>query len=159
MSHGTRAVPPRRISGPGEALDDDRLRRSVVERLMCDFAVDRAHIAREDRKPVLTAKASAIDELTRGRPVKLAGLALTTLKERRPAAFACRLGFSGTVGGAEPLVDVHQCPSSGNQICPQSVKSRFRTIHLIVLAVALRIYDNLRSFAVIAAPTLPIKPS
>ncbi|PVE22093.1 oxygen-independent coproporphyrinogen III oxidase [Microvirga sp. KLBC 81] len=68
----------------GVALtDDDRLRRSIIERLMCDFAVDLDRIASDRRKPDFTAELAVIDELARDGLVKRDGLSIEIPEDSR----------------------------------------------------------------------------
>jgi oxygen-independent coproporphyrinogen-3 oxidase len=70
----------------GVALsDDDRLRRTIIERLMCDFSVDLDQIASEFRQNVsdFRSEIRAIDELVQDGLVVRDGLALTVPEEGR----------------------------------------------------------------------------
>lgn len=68
----------------GVALtDDDRLRRSIIERLMCDFSVDLARIAPTDKKPDFAAELAAIDALARDGLVKRDGLSIEIPEDSR----------------------------------------------------------------------------
>jgi len=68
----------------GVALtEDDRLRRSIIERLMCDFSVDLARIAPMGRKPDFTAELAAIDALACDGLVKRDGLFIQIPEDSR----------------------------------------------------------------------------
>jgi oxygen-independent coproporphyrinogen-3 oxidase len=62
---------------------DDRLRRSIIERLMCDFSVDLDRIAPRDKRPDFTAELAAIDELARDGLVKRNGLSIEIPEDSR----------------------------------------------------------------------------
>ncbi len=65
----------------GVALtEDDRLRRSIIERLMCDFAIDLDTVAAESD---FTSELAEIDELARDGLVKRDGLLLEIPEESR----------------------------------------------------------------------------
>ncbi|MCG7391548.1 oxygen-independent coproporphyrinogen III oxidase [Microvirga sp. ACRRW] len=66
----------------GVALtDDDRLRRNIIERLMCDFAVDLGGIAPDQSD--FSAEITAIDELARDGLVKREGLSIEIPEDSR----------------------------------------------------------------------------
>ncbi|SCY72218.1 oxygen-independent coproporphyrinogen III oxidase [Microvirga guangxiensis] len=68
----------------GVALtDDDRLRRSIIERLMCDFAVDLERIAPDNSRPDFSAEIVALDLLARDGLVKRDGLIIEIPEESR----------------------------------------------------------------------------
>jgi oxygen-independent coproporphyrinogen-3 oxidase len=65
--------------------DDDRLRRAIIERLMCDFSVDVDEIASQFRRSGsdFQTEINAIDELARDGLVVRQGLSLTIQEEGR----------------------------------------------------------------------------
>lgn len=63
--------------------EDDRLRRSIIERLMCDFSVDLARIALQGGKQDFNAELAAIDELARDGLVTRDGLAIEIPEDSR----------------------------------------------------------------------------
>lgn len=68
----------------GVALsDDDRLRRSIIERLMCDFSVDLGQIASGETKPAFTTELAAIDEMARDGLVRRNGLSIEIPEDSR----------------------------------------------------------------------------
>jgi len=62
--------------------DDDRLRRRIIERLMCDFSVDLSRIA-GGRTPDFTSELAAIDEMARDGLVKRDGLFIEIPEDSR----------------------------------------------------------------------------
>jgi oxygen-independent coproporphyrinogen-3 oxidase len=68
----------------GVALtDDDRLRRSIIERLMCDFSVDLERLASDDARPDFESELAALDELARDGLVKRDGLFIEIPEDSR----------------------------------------------------------------------------
>ncbi|WP_342027959.1 oxygen-independent coproporphyrinogen III oxidase [Microvirga vignae] len=68
----------------GVALtDDDGLRRSIIESLMCDFSVDLERIAPDGSKPDFKTELAAIDELARDGLVKRDGLSIEIPEDSR----------------------------------------------------------------------------
>jgi oxygen-independent coproporphyrinogen-3 oxidase len=63
--------------------DDDRMRRSIIEHLMCDFSVDLDQIAPEGERPDFTAELSTIDRLALDGLVKRDGLTIEVPEESR----------------------------------------------------------------------------
>lgn len=63
--------------------DDDRLRRSIIERLMCDFSVDLGRIASAENQPSFAAELAAIDEMARYGLVKRSGLSIEIPEDSR----------------------------------------------------------------------------
>ncbi len=70
----------------GVALtEDDRLRRSIIERLMCDFSVDLGRIVSDSTKtaPDFTQELAALDELARDGLVRRQGLSIEVPEDSR----------------------------------------------------------------------------
>lgn len=63
--------------------DDDRMRRKIIERLMCNFSVDLDRIAPANTKTDFSSELAAIDELARDGLVKRDGLSIEIPEDSR----------------------------------------------------------------------------
>jgi oxygen-independent coproporphyrinogen III oxidase len=63
--------------------DDDRLRRSIIERLMCDFSVDLGRITPDGTKPSFANELAAIDAMARDGLVKRDSLSIEIPEDSR----------------------------------------------------------------------------
>ncbi|WP_243373386.1 oxygen-independent coproporphyrinogen III oxidase [Microvirga solisilvae] len=61
--------------------DDDRLRRSIIERLMCDFSVDLRGITPDEAASTFAGELAAIDDMARDGLVKRKGLSIQIPEE------------------------------------------------------------------------------
>ena len=81
--------------------DEDRLRRDIIERLMCDMRVDLAAFRQQPGSaPVITQAGPALEVLARGGLVTLDGPIIEIRPEARQLARVVAATFDGYLGGA-----------------------------------------------------------